>query len=141
MGDVTGNGLAKVFLTIAASFAELERERIRERTLEVHAYRRSLGMHVAGRVPFGYDLGKDGYLSEDHEQQKALQRMRRLRGAGKSYRAIQADLKDKFGLTLSPFGIQRILDNKRKVGEGVIRKKFKIIRPAQRATKGTDAVS
>ena len=30
-GDISGNGLSKLFLTIAASFAEAERDRIRER--------------------------------------------------------------------------------------------------------------
>jgi putative DNA-invertase from lambdoid prophage Rac len=49
MGDVTENGFARVFMTIAASFAELEKERIRERTLEVHAYRRSLGKLTSPR--------------------------------------------------------------------------------------------
>lgn len=121
MGDVTENGLARVFMTIAASFAELEKERIRERTLEVHAYRRSLGKHVAGRVPFGYAMQKNGFLVEDIEQQKALKRMRKLRNAGKSYRAIRDDLKTRFGMTLSAFGIQRILSNRRKLAEDTIR--------------------
>jgi hypothetical protein len=121
MGDVTENGFARVFMTIAASFAELEKERIRERTLEVHAYRRSLGKHVAGRVPFGYAMEKTGFLVEDVEQQKALRRMRKLRDSGKSYRAIRDDLKARFGLTLSAFGIQRILSNRRKLAEDAIR--------------------
>ena len=131
MGDVTENGLARVFMTIAASFAELEKERIRERTLEVHAYRRSLGKHVAGRVPFGYAMQKNGFLIEDIEQQKALKRMRKLRDAGKSYRGIRDDLKARFGLTLSAFGIQRILSNRRKLAEDTIRQN------AGRAPKGT----
>jgi DNA invertase Pin-like site-specific DNA recombinase len=121
MGDVTENGFARVFMTIAASFAELEKERIRERTLEVHAYCRSLGKHVAGRVPFGYVMDKDGFLSGDLQQQKALKRMRQLRSAGKSYRAIRDDLKARFGMTLSAFGIQRILSKKRKLAEDAIR--------------------
>jgi hypothetical protein len=29
-GDIAGNGLSKLFLTIAAAFAEAERERIRQ---------------------------------------------------------------------------------------------------------------
>jgi hypothetical protein len=76
---------------------------------------------VAGRVPFGYVMGKDGFLAEDACQQKALKRMRQLRSAGKSYRAIRDDLKTRFGLTLSAFGIQRILSNRRKLAEDTIR--------------------
>ncbi|HME21272.1 MAG TPA: recombinase family protein, partial [Acetobacteraceae bacterium] len=30
-GDIAGNGISKLFLTIAAAFAEAERDRIRER--------------------------------------------------------------------------------------------------------------
>jgi DNA invertase Pin-like site-specific DNA recombinase len=132
MGDVTENGFARVFMTIAASFAELEKEKIRERTLEVHAYRRSLGKHVAGRVPFGYTMRKDGFLVEDLAQQKALKRMRKLRVAGKSYRAIRADLCTRFGLTLSAFGIQRILSNKRKLAEDAIRQNAECTRANER---------
>lgn len=120
MGDVTENGLGKVFMTIAASFAELEREKIRERTLEVHAYRRSQGKHVAGRVPFGYVL-RDGYLEEAPREQAALKRMRSLRAKGKSFRGIQADIKQEFALDLSPFGIQRIVEGRRQVPEAAIR--------------------
>lgn len=34
-GDISGNGLSKLFLTIAAAFAEAERDRIRERIGQV----------------------------------------------------------------------------------------------------------
>jgi putative DNA-invertase from lambdoid prophage Rac len=36
-GDIAGNGLSKLFLTIAAAFAEAERDRIRERVSQVKA--------------------------------------------------------------------------------------------------------
>ena len=35
-GDIAGNGLSKLFLTIAAAFAEAERDRIRERVSQVN---------------------------------------------------------------------------------------------------------
>ena len=34
-GDIAGNGISKLFLTIAAAFAEAERDRIRERIGQV----------------------------------------------------------------------------------------------------------
>jgi putative DNA-invertase from lambdoid prophage Rac len=37
-GDVSGNGMSKVFMTIVASFAELEREKFSERTREAKRY-------------------------------------------------------------------------------------------------------
>jgi hypothetical protein len=36
-GDIAGNGLSKLFLPIAAAFAEAERDRIRERISQVKA--------------------------------------------------------------------------------------------------------
>jgi DNA invertase Pin-like site-specific DNA recombinase len=48
-GDISGNGLSKLFLTIAASFAEAERDRIRERTGQVKAEQKARGVtSVAG---------------------------------------------------------------------------------------------
>jgi putative DNA-invertase from lambdoid prophage Rac len=41
-GDISGNGLSKLFLTIAAAFAEAERDRIRERIGQVKADQKGL---------------------------------------------------------------------------------------------------
>jgi DNA invertase Pin-like site-specific DNA recombinase len=42
-GDISGNGLSKLFLTIAAAFAEAERDRIRERIGQVKANQKARG--------------------------------------------------------------------------------------------------
>jgi len=42
-GDIAGNGLSKLFLTIAAAFAEAERDRIRERITNVKQDRKARG--------------------------------------------------------------------------------------------------
>ena len=47
-GDVSGNGLSKLFLTIAAAFAEAERDRIRERVSQVKADQRGRGRYLGG---------------------------------------------------------------------------------------------
>jgi DNA invertase Pin-like site-specific DNA recombinase len=44
-GDIAGNGLSKLFLTIAAAFAEAERDRIRERISQVKADQKSRGRY------------------------------------------------------------------------------------------------
>jgi putative DNA-invertase from lambdoid prophage Rac len=61
-GDIAGNGLSKLFLTIAAAFAEAERDRIRERIGQVKADQKARGRYLGGIVPFGYRLGVDGEL-------------------------------------------------------------------------------
>src|SRR3954470_13181284 len=42
-GDIAGNGLSKLFLTIAAAFAEAERDRIRERITNVKQDQKARG--------------------------------------------------------------------------------------------------
>ena len=53
-GDISTNGLSKLFLTIAAAFAEAERDRIRERVGQTKVDQRAQGRFLGGVVPFGY---------------------------------------------------------------------------------------
>src|SRR3954463_15314886 len=85
-GDIAGNGLSKLFLTIAAAFAEAERDRIRERVSQVKADQRVRNRFLGGRPPFGWRVDEDGALIEDPEQQAALQRMVKMRASGTSLR-------------------------------------------------------
>ena len=50
-GDIAGNGLSKLFLTIAAAFAEAERDRIRERVAQVKQDQRSAAATSAAGCP------------------------------------------------------------------------------------------
>jgi len=109
------------FRKTVAGFAELEAQRVRERMLDAHARRRAAGRHVTGRLPFGYVQLEGGVLAEDPRQQEAIRRMRELRADGKSFRAIQADLKSEFDITLSPWGIQRVVEHRRQTDEEAIR--------------------
>ena len=52
-GDIAGNGLSKLFLTIAEAFAEAERDRIRERISQVKADQKARGRFLGGSVQFG----------------------------------------------------------------------------------------
>jgi putative DNA-invertase from lambdoid prophage Rac len=51
-GDIAGNGLSKLFLTIAAAFAEAERDRIRERIGQVKADQKARGRYLGGSIPW-----------------------------------------------------------------------------------------
>ena len=62
-GDIAGNGISKLFLTIAAAFAEAERDRIRERIGQVKADQKARGLYLGGDVRFGFRRGDDGELS------------------------------------------------------------------------------
>ena len=60
-GDIAGNGLSKLFLTIAAAFAEAERDRIRERIGQSKADQKARGRYLGGKFRLaGAGDGPDG---------------------------------------------------------------------------------
>lgn len=107
-GDVSGNGLSKLFLTVAAAFAEAERERLRERIAGVKADQRQRGRYLGGKVPYGYRVGPDGALEPVPEQQAAIRRALALRVEGKPLRAIKAALAEE-GVALSLDALHRVV--------------------------------
>jgi DNA invertase Pin-like site-specific DNA recombinase len=87
-GDISGNGLSKLFLTIAAAFAEAERDRIRERISQAKADQKARGRFLGGTVPFGSARGEGDELIPHDGQQKAIREMKRLRAQGMALRPI-----------------------------------------------------
>ena len=71
-GDISGNGLSKLFLTIAAAFAEAERDCIRERIGQVKADQKARGRYLGGIVPFGYRRGERGEASSRMRTKQVL---------------------------------------------------------------------
>lgn len=107
-GDISGNGLSKLFLTIAAAFAEAERDRIRERVAQVKADQRARGRYLGGAVPFGWQVTEGGDLVEVPEQQAAIRDMHARRRAGASLRTIAAEM-ERVGHKLSHEGVKKVL--------------------------------
>ncbi len=109
-GDVAGNGLSKLFLTIAAAFAEAERDRIRERIIGVKQDQKERNRYLGGKVPFGWSVQVDGGLLENEEEQTAIQTMMKMKKEGKSLRKIAVAMTDA-GFPLSHQGVKKILVN------------------------------
>jgi putative DNA-invertase from lambdoid prophage Rac len=107
-GDISGNGLSKLFLTIAAAFAEAERDRIRERIGQVKADQKARGRYLGGIVPFGYRRGEHGQLSPHKGEQGAIREMVALRAQGKALRAIAEAMQAK-GFKISHEGVKGVL--------------------------------
>lgn len=110
-GDIAGNGLSKLFLTIAAAFAEAERDRIRERVADGMRAKRAKGGYLGGVRPFGYEVvgeGKDAVLRPLEAEQTALAAMREMRAAGASLRAISAAMAER-GVRISHEGVAKAL--------------------------------
>ena len=107
-GDIAGNGLSKLFLTIAAAFAEAERDRIRERIGQVKADQKARGRYLGGKVPFGFRRGEGGELIPHEAEQKAIREIVTLRAQGKPLRAI-AEAVASMGHKLSHEGVAGVL--------------------------------
>ena len=109
-GDVTGNGVSKMFFTIVAAFAEFERDRIAERITDVKASEREKGRYLGGAKPFGYQVGRMGDLIPDDSEQKMINRVVELREEGKSLRAI-AEVVSSESVRISHVTVKRILND------------------------------
>jgi DNA invertase Pin-like site-specific DNA recombinase len=107
-GDISGNGLSKLFLTIAAAFAEAERDRIRERITQVKADQKARSRYLGGTMPFGFRRGEAGDLVPHEGEQKAIHEMKRLRAQGKALRPIAEAMRAK-GLRISHEGVAGVL--------------------------------
>jgi len=107
-GDVSGNGVSKMFFTIVASFAEFERDRIAERISDVKANEKEKGRFIGGSRPFGYQVDKDGSLVKDSAEQKMISYAKRLRSQNKSYRAISNQISAS-GTKVSHMTIKKLL--------------------------------
>jgi putative DNA-invertase from lambdoid prophage Rac len=105
--DVSGNGIARLFLTIVSAFAEFERDRIGERIRQAKAKQRRDGKYSGGIPAFGFRrVGKR--LVEDEDQQAAIRRIQRLAAKGMSPYKISADLAER-GISLTHMGVRAVL--------------------------------
>jgi putative DNA-invertase from lambdoid prophage Rac len=107
-GDISGNGLSKLFLTIAAAFAEAERDRIRERIGQVKADQKARGRYLGGKVPFGFRRGDAGELVPHEAEQEVIREIVAMRTKGKALRAI-AEAVAAQGHRLSHEGVAGVL--------------------------------
>ncbi|MFZ6765238.1 recombinase family protein [Pseudoroseomonas sp. WGS1072] len=107
-GDISGNGLSRLFLTIAAAFAEAERDRIRERITQVKRDQRGRGRYLGGKVPFGFRPTAEGGLEAVPEEQAVIATACQLRSKGASLRAIRDAVAEQHGSRLSLDALARV---------------------------------
>ncbi|MEW8221951.1 MAG: recombinase family protein [Candidatus Thiodiazotropha taylori] len=112
-GDVTGNGISKMFFTIVAAFAEFERDRIAERISDTKLNEKAKGRYLGGARPFGYQIGQDGTLIPDQLEQNLIDQIFRYKKLGKSLRCI-ADKVSTSHVKISHMTVRKILADKKK---------------------------
>lgn len=111
----TTSAAGKMVFRMLAVLAEFERDLISERTLSAMDHLRRQGRKVSGNIPFGFEEAEGGRLVPNEREQTVLSRIRSLRDAGASLRAIAAALAEsgtptKSGLlTWTPATIRGVL--------------------------------
>ena len=88
----TSSAMGRMFLTMAAGFAELERNLIRERTSTAMAHKRTRRERISRFAPFGFDFGPDDKVVDNAVEQAVVEEARRLRGNGMTLRQIAEEL-------------------------------------------------
>jgi DNA invertase Pin-like site-specific DNA recombinase len=86
----TASAMGRVFLTMTAAFAELERNLISERTGAALAHKKTKKV-VYARVPFGYDRQGDTLIPNTQEQ-RVVEKIKTWRAAGWTLGKIAAEL-------------------------------------------------
>ncbi len=107
-GDVTNNGVSKMFFTIVAAFAEFERDRIAERITDVKNNEKEKGRFLGGSRPFGYQVNELGDLIDDELEQITINKVISLRQQGKSLRSIAEDVSNEV-TTVSHMTVKKII--------------------------------
>ena len=90
----TGSAAGRLVINIMTAVSQWEREAIGERTRDAMSHKRRNGERV-GNIAYGYRLaGDDRHVEPDDGEQAVLTRIRALRRANKTLRAIAGELND-----------------------------------------------
>jgi DNA invertase Pin-like site-specific DNA recombinase len=86
----TASPMGRFFLSMTASFAELERNLIAERTSTALAHKKAHG-EAYGPTPYGFDREGDA-LATNHQEQGVVDKIKGWRRAGWTFRRIVEEL-------------------------------------------------
>ena len=109
IGNIHTDGVSKVFITILASLAEIERENISQRIKASKKIAKDDRKYLGGYTEFGYKV-EDKKLVPDEKEFIVLQSMVNLRKSGLGYRKISDEIKNKFGKRIYFPQVHKILN-------------------------------
>ena len=110
VGNIHKDGVSKIFVTILASLAEIERENISIRIKASKKIARQERRHQGGYLEFAYSKDENGKLVPNEKEFVILQSMFHLRKSGLGYRKISDEIKKKFGRTIHFPQVHKILN-------------------------------
>ena len=125
LDTTSANG--RFFVNMLGSLAQLEREKISERTRDALATLKAQGKR-AGKIPYGFDAGSDGTLFEHEQEQEVLSLIRSGHQAGDGWQKIatclnEAGHRTRTGSTFTRHRVYRIAKS---IGLTLFRSKKKI---------------
>ena len=109
IGNIHKDGVSKIFVTILASLAEVERENISIRIKASKKIAKEERRYLGGYSEFGYKVENKKLVPDDKEF-LVLQSMVNLRKSGLGYRKISDEIKNKFGKRIYYPQIHKILN-------------------------------
>ena len=109
IGNIHKDGVSKVFVTILASLAEIERENISIRIKASKKIAKENRRYLGGYSEFGYKVENKKLVPDDKEF-LVLQSMISLRKSGLGYRKISDEIKNKFGKRIYYPQVHKILN-------------------------------
>jgi len=109
IGNIHKDGVSKVFVTILASLAEIERENISIRIKASKKIAKEERRYLGGYSEFGYKVENKKLVPDDKEF-VVLQSMISLRKSGLGYRKISDEIKNKFGKRIYFPQVHKILN-------------------------------
>ena len=109
IGNIHTDGVSKIFVTILASLAEIERENISIRVKASKKIAKEERRYLGGYTEFGYKV-EDKKLVPDDKEFTVLQSMVNLRKSGLGYRKISDEIKNKFGKRIYYPQVHKILN-------------------------------
>ena len=108
IGNIHKDGVSKIFVTILASLAEIERENISIRIKASKKIAKEERRYLGGYSEFGYKVENKKLVPDDKEF-LVLQSMVSLRKSGLGYRKISDEIKNKFGKRIYYPQVHKIL--------------------------------
>ena len=109
IGNIHKDGVSKVFVTILASLAEIERENVSQRIKASKKIAKDDRKYLGGYTEFGYKV-ENKKLVPDEKEFIVLQSMVNLRKSGLGYRRISDEIKNKFGKRIYFPQVHKILN-------------------------------
>ena len=109
IGNIHKDGVSKVFVTILASLAEIERENISIRIKASKKIAKENRRYLGGYSEFGYKVENKKLVPDDKEF-IVLQSMISLRKSGLGFRKISDEIKNKFGKRIYYPQVHKILN-------------------------------